>query len=161
MALKVKKLSDNAQIPQRGSTGAAGYDLYSTETQVIMPNKRSVVSTGVAVELPQGVYGRIAPRSGLAVKHGIGIGAGPPVADILEIPDRAGLASHEGNHLAQIKTGAAAKGDHAVVPTRLIRLNASGHVLADGVPLHLREEPTLEARRAAHLDGASRDLGAR
>jgi hypothetical protein len=45
----------------------------------------------------------------------VGIGAGPPVADILEIPDRPGLAGHEGDHLAQIEAGAAAKRDHAVM----------------------------------------------
>lgn len=76
MVLIVHKLTEDAQVPSRGSTGAAGYDLYSTESHVILPGKRAVVGTGIAVQLPDGVYGRVAPRSGLSVKHGIHIGAG-------------------------------------------------------------------------------------
>ena len=76
MSLKVKKLSADAQLPTRGSDGAAGYDLQSIESCVVLPGKRAVVATGLSLELPHGVYGRIAPRSGLAVKHGIQVGAG-------------------------------------------------------------------------------------
>ena len=76
MSLKVKKLSADAQLPTRGSDGAAGYDLQSIESCVVLPGKRAVVATGLSIELPPGVYGRIAPRSGLAVKHGIQVGAG-------------------------------------------------------------------------------------
>ena len=76
MALLVKRLSASATIPKRGSELAAGFDLYSTEGCVILPGKRAVLPTGVAIMLPKGTYGRIAPRSGLAVKHGINVGAG-------------------------------------------------------------------------------------
>lgn len=81
MSLKVKKLSADAQLPTRGSDGAAGYDLQSIESCVVLPGKRAVVATGLSIELPPGVYGRIAPRSGLAVKHGIQVGAGVVDAD--------------------------------------------------------------------------------
>ena len=81
MSLKVKKISPDAQLPTRGSDGAAGYDLQSIESCVILPGKRAVVATGLSFELPAGVYGRIAPRSGLAVKHGIQVGAGVVDAD--------------------------------------------------------------------------------
>lgn len=76
MSLLVKRLSASATLPVRGSELAAGYDLYSTEGCVLLPNKRAVVPTGIAIRVPEGTYGRIAPRSGLAVKHGISIGAG-------------------------------------------------------------------------------------
>ncbi len=76
MALKIKKLNAQAITPTRGSSGAAGYDLYSSEGHVILPGRRGVVSTGISLELPPGVYGRVAPRSGLAVKHGLQVGAG-------------------------------------------------------------------------------------
>jgi dUTP pyrophosphatase len=76
MALRVKKLSPCAELPTRGSDGAAGYDLYSTENVVILPNKRATVGTGLSIEIPDGTYARIAPRSGLAVKNGIQVGAG-------------------------------------------------------------------------------------
>ena len=74
--LNVKRLVPNAVLPARGTPGAAGYDLYSTDGFIIMPGHRVVVTTGVAIELPSGTYGRIAPRSGLAVKHGVDVLAG-------------------------------------------------------------------------------------
>jgi dUTP pyrophosphatase len=76
MSLGIKKLSYDSILPTRGSDGAVGYDLYSDMECVIRPSERGLVSTGIAVVLPSGVYGRVAPRSGLAVKHGIQVGAG-------------------------------------------------------------------------------------
>jgi len=76
MSLRVKRLNDDAILPTRGSGGAVGYDLYSTQELVVSPTQRALVGTGIAVVLPVGVYGRVAPRSGLAVKHGIQVGAG-------------------------------------------------------------------------------------
>lgn len=73
---KVQKLVPNAVIPTRGTSGAAGYDLYSTDGFIIMPGHRVVIPTGLAIQLPAGTYGRIAPRSGLAVKHGVDVLAG-------------------------------------------------------------------------------------
>lgn len=76
MSLKVKKLVSHATLPHRTTPGAVGYDLHSSEGYVILPGRRAVVSTGLSFEIPPGVYGRIAPRSGLAVKHGLAVGAG-------------------------------------------------------------------------------------
>ena len=76
MTLGIKKLSFDALLPTRCSIGAVGYDLYSNCDCVIPTSERMLVSTGIAVVLPNGVYGRVAPRSGLAVKHGIQVGAG-------------------------------------------------------------------------------------
>jgi dUTP pyrophosphatase len=76
MKLLIKKLSPDAIVPTRASPGSVGYDLYSTETMSIGAHERGIVSTGIATTIPMGVYGRIAPRSGLAVKHGIQTGAG-------------------------------------------------------------------------------------
>ena len=73
---KVQKLVPTAVIPTRGTPGAAGYDLYSTDGFIIMPGHRVVIPTGLAIQLPVGTYGRIAPRSGLAVKHGVDVLAG-------------------------------------------------------------------------------------
>ncbi len=81
MSLKIKKLVPHAILPSRATPQSAGYDLYSSEGYVLLPGHRVVVSTGIQVQLPPGVYGRIAPRSGLAVKHGLGIGAGVIDAD--------------------------------------------------------------------------------
>jgi|TARA_B100000287_G_scaffold362917_1_gene356437 dUTP pyrophosphatase len=74
--LKIKKLNKCAIIPTRHSPGSVGYDLYSTEEVIIPPSERGIVGTGICATIPIGVYGRIAPRSGLTVKHGIQTGAG-------------------------------------------------------------------------------------
>ncbi len=74
--LRVKRLSDDATLPTRGSLGAVGYDLACTQDFVLDTQSHTLVSTGLGFQLPSGVYGRVAPRSGLTVKHGIHIGAG-------------------------------------------------------------------------------------
>jgi dUTP pyrophosphatase len=76
MALNVTKMVPHATLPTRATAAAAGYDLFSTDNYVVLPGRRVVVSTGVSVSLPPGCYGRIAPRSGLAVKHGLDTLAG-------------------------------------------------------------------------------------
>ena len=57
-----------AQITTKGSKLAAGHDLYSIEDILIPANSRALVKIGLAVAVPEGTYGRIAPRSGLATK---------------------------------------------------------------------------------------------
>lgn len=75
--LLIKRLSTDAIIPERsGSSASVGYDLYSIVDVEIPPLARGIVSTGIAATVPTGCYGRIAPRSGLAVKNGIQTGAG-------------------------------------------------------------------------------------
>lgn len=74
--LPVMKLDDNAILPTRGSKYSAGLDLYSSVEIVIPAHGKAVVSTSIAVFLPSNTYGRIAPRSGLAVKHFLDVGAG-------------------------------------------------------------------------------------
>ncbi len=76
IVLKVKKLSDKATLPQRGSEGSAGLDLYASQPEVILPWAGHLVKTEIAIATPAGTYGRVAPRSGLAVKHQIHVGAG-------------------------------------------------------------------------------------
>jgi dUTP pyrophosphatase len=93
--LEVKRLFDDADLPHKGSAHAAGYDLRAhsyafivdgkvgetvklgvNSVLVIPANSRCLVKTGIAVAVPGGCYGRVAPRSGLALKNGIDIGAG-------------------------------------------------------------------------------------
>lgn len=74
--LKLAKVHPNAVLPTRGSVYAAGLDLYSSEDTVISPKMYSSVRTGIKVEIPIGYYGRVAPRSGLAIKNGIDVLAG-------------------------------------------------------------------------------------
>ncbi|XP_021262989.1 deoxyuridine 5'-triphosphate nucleotidohydrolase, mitochondrial isoform X2 [Numida meleagris] len=74
--LRFTKLSENACAPSKGSARAAGYDLYSAYDYVIPPMEKAVVKTDIQIALPSGCYGRVAPRSGLAAKHFIDVGAG-------------------------------------------------------------------------------------
>lgn len=74
--IKVKKLHELAIVPKRNNPTDAGADLYAVEQITIPPQCRAVVSTGISIEIPEGFYGRIAPRSGLAVKNGVDVLAG-------------------------------------------------------------------------------------
>ena len=76
MKLKIKRLKPEGKIPTRAKSSDAGYDLYSVVDVLITPTARELVATGIAIEIPEGYYGRIAPRSGLAVKAGVDILAG-------------------------------------------------------------------------------------
>jgi len=74
--IKIKKLDPNARIPLRANPGDAGADLCSIEDITIPPRSRRLIQTGISLHIPDGYYGRIAPRSGLAVHNGIDVLAG-------------------------------------------------------------------------------------
>jgi dUTP pyrophosphatase len=76
MALLVKKLVEHAIVPRRATEMAAGYDISASEDAKIPSRGRAAVPTGISIGLPEGTYGRIAPRSGLAYKFGIDVLAG-------------------------------------------------------------------------------------
>lgn len=76
MDFYIALLSENAAPPRKGSKGAAGYDLYAAYDYNILAQERQLVQTDIQVKLPKGTYGRVAPRSGLALKYGIDILAG-------------------------------------------------------------------------------------
>jgi len=76
LVLRVQKLSAHAVPPARASAGAAGYDLCAAYDGVVPARGRALLKTDVAVAVPAGTYGRVAPRSGLALKSGIDVGAG-------------------------------------------------------------------------------------
>ena len=79
--LLFKKVHPSANLPTRGSSDSCGLDVYSVEDVVIEPGARKAVRTGFAVAVPSGFYGRMAPRSGLALKFGIDVMAGVIDAD--------------------------------------------------------------------------------
>ena len=74
--LRFKKLDQRAVLPQRGSALAAGLDIFSIEDVEIPPRQRATARTGLAVAIPAGFYGRVAPRSGLAAKKGLDVLSG-------------------------------------------------------------------------------------
>ena len=74
MEIKIKKLRHGATIPTRGSTAAAGYDLYACLEQRriwIGPHESAKIGTGIAIAVPEGYFGAIFARSGLATKEGL------------------------------------------------------------------------------------------
>lgn len=79
--LQVKFLSDTAKAPSRSSAFAAGYDLYASKAATVPAWGKVLVDTDISIALPAGTYGRVAPRSGLAIKHSIHTGAGVIDAD--------------------------------------------------------------------------------
>ncbi|HEX6729965.1 MAG TPA: dUTP diphosphatase [Pyrinomonadaceae bacterium] len=74
--LEFKRLHPQATLPTRGSAASAGLDIYSLEAVTIGPGERSLARTGLSVAIPEGFYGRVAPRSGLAVNQGLDVLAG-------------------------------------------------------------------------------------
>jgi dUTP pyrophosphatase len=75
--IRIAKTHPGAQIPKRATPGSAGLDLVAAVDAVVPPNGAWLaVETGIAIQFPAIMYARVAPRSGLAFKHGIQVGAG-------------------------------------------------------------------------------------
>lgn len=74
--LFIKKLDPSAFLPKKGSEKAAGYDICSLHDCVVPAHGKCLVKTGLAFAVPSGNYARVAPRSGLALKNFIDVGAG-------------------------------------------------------------------------------------
>lgn len=79
--VRVKKLHEDAVIPQRAHADDAGVDLSSAEDVVLAPGQRALVGTGIAIALPAGTVGLVHPRSGLAFKKGLSIVNAPGTID--------------------------------------------------------------------------------
>lgn len=83
LKLRVERLADDIPLPAYQSAGAAGLDLAAAvaEPVVIAPGERRFVPTGIRVAIPEGYEGQVRPRSGLALRHGIGIVNSPGTID--------------------------------------------------------------------------------
>lgn len=68
MEIRIKKVNPLAKIPKYETIGAAGFDLASVEEVVVPPKSRTVVKTGLVVDIPQGFEIQIRGRSGLTLK---------------------------------------------------------------------------------------------
>ena len=76
MNCRIVLLNSDSRYPTKSHVTDAGYDLFSIEDVSLKPLQRKVVKTGIKLSIPVGFYGRIAPRSGLAVKNGVDVLAG-------------------------------------------------------------------------------------
>ena len=80
-SLAVVRLDPDLPLPSRAHDGDAGVDLYSAEDVELPPGQRALVSTGIAVAIPQGMVGLVHPRSGLAARLGLSIVNTPGTID--------------------------------------------------------------------------------
>ncbi|WP_244834921.1 dUTP diphosphatase [Clostridium sp. BJN0001] len=69
--LKIKKVNEDAILPNYAHENDAGLDLYSIDDMILYPGERRLIHTGIKIELPDNTEAQIRPRSGLALKHGI------------------------------------------------------------------------------------------
>jgi len=79
--LPVRRLRDDAVLPERAYAGDAGFDLAACERHELGPGERAIVGTGLAVAIPEGYAGFVQPRSGLASEHGISMVNSPGLID--------------------------------------------------------------------------------
>ena len=108
----VRRLRDDAVLPTQAYPGDAGLDLAACEGTILEPGERATVSTGIAVEIPEGYAGFVQPRSGLAMRHGIGVVNSPGLIDsgyrgeirvvLLNTDTRNAFAIEPGMRIAQL-----------------------------------------------------------
>lgn len=98
-------------LPRYETPGAAGLDLRADEAVTLAPGERRLVPTGLAVEIPPGYEGQVRPRSGLALRHGIGMVNAPGTIDsdyrgevgvLLVNHGQAPVAFSRGDRIAQL-----------------------------------------------------------
>lgn len=132
-ALLVQKLHPQARMPERAHDTDAGYDLAAVGAHTIAPGSWATIPTGLAMTVPLGTYGRIAPRSGLAAKTGIDVLAG--------VIDR--------GYTAEVKVVLM---NHATTPFTI----SPGHKIAQLVLECIQTPPVQEV---AALDSSARGAG--
>lgn len=83
MTETIKIISKSGRMPTYETEGSAGADLraYLDEPVTLMPGERKLIPTGLYVELPQGIEAQVRARSGLSIKHGIGLVNGVGTVD--------------------------------------------------------------------------------
>ncbi len=81
LEIKVKRLDPDLPLPRKATEGSSGFDIYSRVDQVINPGEIKGIPAGIVLEIPEGYEVQVRPRSGLALKHGIGILNSPGTID--------------------------------------------------------------------------------
>jgi len=84
MHLRIKRVGDRGEplpLPAYATEGSAGLDLRADEAVTLSPGERRLVPTGIAIQLPEGFEGQVRPRSGLALRHGVGMVNAPGTID--------------------------------------------------------------------------------
>src|SRR2546428_9816748 len=81
LSIEVKRLDTELPLPTYAHVGDAGLDLRSAIDVKLGPGERAAVPTGIAVAIPEGFVGLVQPRSGLALREGLGVANSPGVVD--------------------------------------------------------------------------------
>ena len=105
--VKVKKLHPNAIVPRYMTEHAAGMDLFTVadEPAVLEPGERTLLPTGLAMEIPPGYEGQVRPRSGLALKKGIALVNSPGTIDADYRGEIGIIIINHGNEAVEIMPG--------------------------------------------------------
>jgi len=74
--VRFERFTSNAKTPVKSTSGSVGFDLFSAYEYLVPAYGSSLILTDISIKMPNGVYGRIAPRSGLAVMYGLNVGGG-------------------------------------------------------------------------------------
>lgn len=110
---KIKIISKSGRLPSYETEGSAGADVraYLAEPVTLMPGERKLIPTGLFVELPPGVEAQVRARSGLSIKHGIGLVNGVGTVDsdyrgewnvpVINFGDQP-YTIHDGDRIAQV-----------------------------------------------------------
>jgi dUTP diphosphatase len=112
LELPIQRLRPDARVPEHAYADDAGLDLSACEPVELAPGERAVVSTGLAVAIPQGYAGFVQPRSGLAARHGITVVNAPGLIDsgyrgeikvvLLNTDAEATFTAEAGDRIAQL-----------------------------------------------------------
>jgi dUTP pyrophosphatase len=81
ITLRIKRLDDSVELPAYAFSGDAGLDLRSAEDVTLQPHERRLISTGLAIAIPDGYAGFVMPRSGLALREGLSEANTPGLID--------------------------------------------------------------------------------
>ena len=106
LSIPLTALVDGVEIPSYASPGDAGMDLRSIESLEIKPFERTLVSTGIAIAIPEGYAGFVQPRSGLAIKQGVTVLNTPGLIDSHYRGElKVALINLDPNNVFQVKPG--------------------------------------------------------
>lgn len=112
ITLPIQRLDPTVELPSYAYLGDAGLDLRSAEDAVLAPHERRLISTGLAIAIPEGYAGFVQPRSGMALKQGLSMANTPGLVDshyrgelkvcAINLDDEKPITINRGDRIAQL-----------------------------------------------------------
>ncbi len=144
--IPLQPLHNAAQIPRYAYPGDGGCDLCATESLVLRPFERALVSTGIALAIPIGYAGFIVPRSGLAIKHGISVINAPGLIDsnyrgeikvpLINLDPQSAFTIQAGDRIAQLVIASVEHASFAIHENLDVTERGCGGFGSSGVSSH-------------------------